>query len=123
MAPTRRATPNPRGLDFGDASRQTSMGAFEAWITDIKTRGEQATGHYQRQLAATTDPHEQAAAVARLVQIPRFIAGLLMRAEIPTDMRSGELALEKQDAFCDQLAQVSEPLLARADGAAETCAK
>ena len=46
-----------------------------------------------------------------------------MRAEIPVDMRSGEHAADKQGAFCDNLAEVAQPLLAHADDQVKDCAR
>lgn len=113
----------PLGLDFGDATRQASLNKFSGWLTDAKQRGETAAEAYTAVLAAASDPAAQAAAAARLVQISRVFAGLLMRAEIPIDMRSGEYAEDKQGAFCDKLAEVAQPLLARADDQVKDCAR
>jgi hypothetical protein len=113
----------PLGLDFGDATRQASLDRFNGWLTDAKRRGETAVSAYTAQLAAATDLGAQAAAAARLVQVSRVFAGLLMRAEIPVDVRSGEFADDKQAAFCDKLVEVARPLLARAGEQVTECAR
>lgn len=113
----------PLGLDFGDATKAASLNKFQDWVTEAKQRGETAVAAYNAQIAAATDLGAQAAATARLVQVSRMFAGMLMRAEIPVDMRSGEYAEDKQAAFCDALAQVAQPLLARADDHVTECAR
>ena len=90
-------------------------------MEDTKAVAQTAIGFYKGRLAAATEPMQKVDAAARLTQIPRYFAGLLVRAEIPLDMRSGELALEKRDAFCDAMANAAEGLLGQATEAARAC--
>jgi len=116
------STQYPLGLDFGDATRQQSLRAFDSWFRDAKMRGDAARAAYAPKLEAP-DPGMRVVAAARVVQVTRYFAGLLIRAEIPIDMRSSEYSDDKRDAFCDALAEAAKPLLASADETATKCAK
>lgn len=112
----------PRGLDF-KASRETAMKTFYEWLEDVKAKASTATKVYEAQFNATTDPMIKLTATARLAQIPRFFGALLVRAEIPVEVRTGDNVAEKTDAYCDALAEAAKPLLERADLASAHCAK
>ncbi len=105
----------PLGLDFGDATREASLNTFNRWLIAAQHRAQTAVDAYSAQLTTATEPGAQAAATARLVQVSRWFADLLVHAEIPIDMRHGEFAEDQRHAFCDKLAKAAEPLLARAD--------
>ncbi len=112
----------PRGLDFSDAHRAASQERFERWLTDLRRVGGAATEHYERAIGKA-DARAKVIALARLVQISYRVASTVARAELPLDVRTGELAAEKIEAFCDRLAEVAEPLLAQAESAAARCAE
>lgn len=114
-------TSYPAGLDFSSEASSASRIRFQSWLERTKAGADAAAKRYEPQLAST-DPAIKAAAHARLVQIPRYFASQLVRAEHPVDIQSGEFASEKQYAFCETLAKVALPLLEKAKQAASTCA-
>lgn len=109
----------PRGLDFGEPHRDASVQRFNAFVADLQQRGAAATSHYQARGAAATDAATKREAIERLEQTYRYMGELLATAEIPVDVRTGADAAAKTTAFCDKLAAVAGPLLARADDAAQ----
>lgn len=107
----------PTQLDFSDANRETSLRRFEVFTEDLRGRGTVARDHYVTRFDAATAPADKLAAAARLVQVHRHLAALLVRAEIPLDVRTGE----QIEAYCGNLAAVATPFLAQADEAVRTC--
>jgi hypothetical protein len=79
-----------------------------------------AQDHYKSALA-DKDPAVKVAATARMSQLAYRISSLLARAEIPLDVRTGDFAADKKAAYCDQLAELAEPLLSSAEHAAQAC--
>ncbi len=113
----------PTHLDFTDGpARKASLERFDQWIADLSRLGAAARAHYgsQTQTASETG---RVIAGARLVQIERRVASLLVRAEIPVDVRTGEFAEDKKAAFCAQIANAAETMLAGAAQAETTCAE
>lgn len=112
----------PTNLDFKDA-REQAMNTFSTWLEDTTSHASVATKGYEEQIAGSSDVALQITAYARLTQISRHFAGLLLRAEIPVDIRSGDNAAEKTDAYCDALAEAAYPLLVRAKETGAQCRK
>jgi hypothetical protein len=112
---------SPKGLDFSDAKKAASERRFQIWLADMQRAGGAARDHYIKTLA-TADARAKIIALARIAQIQYRVASSMVRMEIPADVRSGEFAAEKIDAFCDKLAEVAEPLLTKAEEAATACA-
>lgn len=112
----------PTNLDFKGA-REHAMTTFSTWLEDTKAHASAATKVYEAQIASTSDVAVQITAYARLTQVSRHFAGLLLRAEIPVDIRSGDDVEAKVDAYCEALAEAAEPLLVRAKETGAHCRK
>lgn len=108
----------PTDLDFR-TKRDASLKRFNGWVQTITTLGASARERY-RDAVDPGNPDSRAIATARDAQIALRIASVLARAEIPFDVRTGEFAANKTDAFCTQMATLAEPLVARADAAIAT---
>lgn len=113
----------PTQLDFSEPHREASMRRFQVFVDDLRGRGTLAIDHYVAVRAAATDPAAKAAATARLVQIHRHLAALLVHAEIPVDVRTGDFIAEKTAAFCENAAAIAAPFLVQADEAVRTCVR
>jgi hypothetical protein len=60
-------------------------------------------------------------AAARLGQISQDFSDMLFTAEIPNDVRTGEFAEDKVEAYCDKMTEVAEPLEAASTKAFGVC--
>lgn len=109
-------SPAPTGLDFA-TSKEAALNAFKHWFDDTQRTAQDAVRRYSTLLAGSTP----LTAVARIIQVERFMASSLARMEIPADIRAGDHADDKRAAFCDQLGTAAEPLVAKADEAVRTC--
>ena len=115
----------PKGLNFDPDPKnkkrlEASKKKFDAFVLEMTKVGGDATKHYEAKLG--TDASANVAAAARMAQIAQHMSSLLARAEIPADVRTGEMAAEKIDAFCSKMVEVAEPLHWRAAEATEVCA-
>ncbi|HET9624734.1 MAG TPA: tetratricopeptide repeat protein [Kofleriaceae bacterium] len=113
----------PFGLDFdpqnkGIAARSSKR--FEEWVNQKKKIGGSATSKYE-QVLAIKDPANSITAAARIGQISQNFSDALFTAEIPKNVRTGEFADEKVEAFCDKMTEVAEPLEARSLEAYGVC--
>lgn len=114
----------PLGLDFTEGDKaERSMATFNEWLSKYLELGKKANEQYERQLSESPDLSTKVAAAARLAQVSHRLASILVYAEIPADVRSGEYAAEATEAFCGRMAEVAEPLLARATEAITACAE
>ena len=111
----------PTGLDFSGAHKEASEKRFKTWLEQFQQTAKTAVDHYSAQ-ANAGDAHAQLAAIARMVQIRFRMASVLARAAIPKDVRTGDLAKDKIDAYCETLNTVAAPLLDSAEQAAQACA-
>jgi hypothetical protein len=117
----------PTGLDFDpDPKKKTkkaaSLAKFNDFVENMKKVSGDARKFYEGWLTDDKrDAEAKVRAVARIVQIHTRVASLLVRAEIPKDVRSGEFRDEKVSAFCDQMMQVAEPLVAQSEEATRVC--
>ena len=115
----------PTDLDFtptNQARENAALVKFDAWVQQTMTTGKDARAFYEERVK-TASGRDRIIAAARLVQLQRYIASVFVRAEIPLDVRSGEYAAEKTEAFCDRLAEVAEPIVIVSEGAAKACAQ
>ncbi|MGE0398464.1 MAG: hypothetical protein AB7T06_17290 [Kofleriaceae bacterium] len=117
----------PNGLNFSPdekhrKTREASMKRFNDFVVEMTKVSAVSQKYYEATLDKEKTVEARARAAARMAQISMRVASLLARAEIPKDVRTGELASEKIEAFCDKLAEVAEPLLARAEEATAVCA-
>jgi tetratricopeptide (TPR) repeat protein len=106
--------PFPQGLNFDPdpakkAIAEKSKKRFEEWLTGRKKVGESARLKYEDTLKIN-DAATSIATYARLAQISQNLSDALFTAAIPENVRTGEFADEKVEAFCDQMTVVAEPL-------------
>ena len=104
----------PQGLDFDPAPERKAIAAkslkrFEEWMAQKAKVGGNAKAKYNAVLAIK-DPANSIAAFARIGQIAQVFSDALFTAEIPKNVRTGEFADEKVEAFCDALTEKAEPL-------------
>lgn len=114
----------PGVLDFSPenkAVKEASVKRFDDWIKKLTKDGGDTTRLYEA-ILALKDPDASVASAERLAIVTHGMALLLSTLEIPKDVRTGEFAKEKQEAFCDRMKEVAEPLQKRADEAFEVCA-
>lgn len=114
----------PTGLDFDPdrpAVKQASLTRFNSFVETMMRTGKSATDHYTA-TATGTDPRARAQAAARIAQVQLRLASLIVRAEIPRDVRTGEFAADKIAAYCDKMNEVGEPLVERGEEALGRCA-
>ena len=109
------------GLDF-TADQAASNAHLNAFLRDAMAKVQRAAAIYAARIAdhgASAEVH--ASALARKVQLLRRLGDALEHAEIPKDLRSGELAIDKTNAYCDVLAATAQPLFEKAEAAAARC--
>jgi TolA-binding protein len=103
----------PQGLNFGDGTDRTkaeaakSLKRFEEWYAEKQKVGGKASGLYQDLVFKIKEPANAIAAAARFGQISQNFSDALFTAEIPTNIRQFEDAV---DIYCDALTEKAEPL-------------
>ena len=107
----------PANLDFDNAPehkaiRDRSLKRFDAWL-EAKTKSSVAVATRYAKLLELKDAASSIAAAARLGQITQAFSDGLYTAPIPKDVRTGEFADEKVEAYCDALTEKAEPLAVR----------
>ena len=110
----------PTDLSFDDKHKTESTKKFNAFLQQLMKVGGAAREHYEQQVR-TGDPVMKVAAAARMAQLFTRLASLLARPEIPFDVRTGDFAQDKIDAFCDTLAKQAESIQAMAEQAIAAC--
>jgi hypothetical protein len=114
----------PTDLNFDEKNqkaKEASMKKFNDFVEQLQKVGKTATDEILAGITGT-DAAAKAAGAARVGQVALRMAALIGRAPIPKDVRTGEAANEKIEAYCDKLEEVAEPLVARAEEALEACA-
>lgn len=111
----------PWGLDSSPALRQESESRFRAFTMDAEKRVQAASRYYKDRMEAATRDQDRVVAAARITQLTRHFASMILRAEIPVGVRTGEYRDDKIVAYCAALADAAQPLLSRADNAARDC--
>jgi tetratricopeptide (TPR) repeat protein len=104
----------PIGLNFDPAPEHKAIAAksrkrFDEWMMQKGKVGGTARNKYGAVLAIK-DPANSITAAARIGQIAQNFSDALFTAEIPNNVRTGEFADEKVEAFCDALTEKAEPL-------------
>jgi hypothetical protein len=101
----------PSGLDFGSdgSNKEASTRRFEAWIRTKSEMAERLRARYG-QIAKDGDPAGSIVAASRMGLIASSFSEAIFFAEIPVDVRTGDDAQDKIDAYCDALTTVAEPL-------------
>ncbi len=115
----------PQGLNFdpdpkAKAIKEKSLKRFNEWVAEKTKVGGAATRQYENVLSIK-DAASSITAAARLGQISQNFSDALFTAEIPKDVRTGEFADEKVEAFCDKMTEIAEPLEARSLEAFGVC--
>jgi hypothetical protein len=111
----------PAGLSYDDAHKTASLKKFNAFLQQLTTVGAASRAYYEKKMHEG-DVVAKMAGAARMAQIFTRLASVLARAEIPLDVRSGDFAQDKIDAYCDRLVDVAEPIQALAEQAMTECA-
>jgi tetratricopeptide (TPR) repeat protein len=104
----------PIGLNFDRSPANKAIAArslkrFNDWFAQKDKIGGVARTKYNAVLAIK-DPSNSITAAARIGQIAQNFSDALFTAEIPKDVRTGQFAEDKVDAFCDALTERAEPL-------------
>jgi tetratricopeptide (TPR) repeat protein len=113
----------PANLNFDPQNKsiaEKSLKRFTDWVEQKTKVGENARMKYEGVLAIK-DAANSITAAARLGQISQNFSDALFTSEIPKDVRSGELADDKVEAFCDTMTEVAEPLEAHSLKAYGVC--
>ncbi|MBA3457014.1 MAG: hypothetical protein H0T42_28255, partial [Deltaproteobacteria bacterium] len=115
----------PQNLNFDPdpkkkAIKEKSLKRFNDWVEEKKKVGGSATKKYEGVLGIK-DAANSITAAARLGQISQNFSDALFTAQIPQDVRTGEFADEKVEAFCDAMTTVAEPLEAASLNAYGVC--
>jgi len=115
----------PANLNFDPdpkkkAIKEKSLKRFNEWIAQRTKVGGGATAKYES-ILNIKDAATSIAAAARLAQISQNLSDALFSAAIPQDVRTGEFADEKVEAFCDKMTEVAEPLDLRALNGYSVC--
>ncbi|HVK83391.1 MAG TPA: hypothetical protein VM513_04740, partial [Kofleriaceae bacterium] len=113
----------PSNLNFDPQNKSIaakSLDRFNKWVAEKTKIGGSATKKYEGVLGVK-DAANSITAAARMGQISQNFSDALFTAEIPKDVRSGEFADEKVEAFCDKMTEVAEPLEARSLEAYGVC--
>jgi hypothetical protein len=117
------ATAFPQGLNFdpkNEAVKTKSLKRLDGWVATKTKIGGKATAQYEAVLNVR-DAATSIAAAARIGQISQNFSDALFTAEIPQDVRTGEFADEKVEAFCDRMNDIAGPLEARSLEAFRVC--
>jgi hypothetical protein len=104
----------PAGLNFDPdpkrkAIAEKSKKRFDEWLTQRTKIGGSARAKYEA-ILQINDAATSIATYARLAQISQNLSDALFTAAIPENVRTGEFADEKVEAFCDKMTEVAEPL-------------
>jgi TolA-binding protein len=107
----------PKGLDFDPRNarkQKESLKEFQNWFKEKQNLAVKATKMYDEvKEIKGGGAHYAIAAAARMGQISQNFSDALFTAEIPTNVRTGEFAEDKVDAYCDELTTAAEPLETR----------
>ncbi len=113
----------PVGLNFDPTNKAIlakSLKRFNDWVAEKTKAGGKATAQYEA-ILGIKDAANSITAAARLGQISQNLSDILFTAEIPKDVRSGEFAEDKIEAFCDKMTEVADPLEKRSLEAFGVC--
>jgi tetratricopeptide (TPR) repeat protein len=104
----------PQGLNFDPdpkkkAIAEKSKKRFDEWFTQRTKIGGAARSKYDS-ILQIKDAATSIATLARIAQISQNLSDALFTAAIPENVRTGEFADEKVEAFCDRMTEVAEPL-------------
>lgn len=112
----------PLGLDFSRGKEKASRARFDAFLRDARNKLDTALTAYRnvaQHPGATTALRLRA--VARRGQLSAHFTEIFLTAEIPRDVRTGEMAADKIDAYCDAVSEAVDPNEENARAAFEEC--
>jgi hypothetical protein len=116
--------PRITGLDMDPAKKaraKASLEKFDAWFQNLMKTMETATkAEHAILFNSATTPGAKVEAAARLSLLLDHAAVIIESSEVPKNIRTYEEAV---DAYCDTLAEKTEPLRAQAKEARAACAK
>ncbi len=113
----------PANLNFdpnNKAIAAKSLARFDEWVNQKKKVGGDATSKYTAVLGIK-DSANSITAAARIGQVQQNFSDALFTAAIPADLRVGEFAEDKVEAFCDKMTEVADPLEKRSIEAFGVC--
>ncbi len=113
----------PTGLDFSPErtrAKEASLKKFNDFVQTRTKLGADAQREYTA-ILSLKDASTAIAATQRLGFLPHSFATELEHGEIPKDVRTGEFAKEKVEAFCDKLLETAEPLFKQAITGYDVC--
>ena len=113
----------PTGLDFdpnNKAKADKSRKRFDDWAATKAKAGQVARTKYEA-IIGYKEAANAIAAAARIGQIQQNFSDQLFTAEIPNDVRTGEFAEDKVDAYCDELTDKAIPLQDKSTEAFSAC--
>jgi tetratricopeptide (TPR) repeat protein len=99
---------------------QMSAQRFDAWVRVKSHLAEEVQARYN-EIFTLGDAEASIVAASRTGTITSAFADELETAEIPVDVRSGEAAEDKIDAYCDALTTAAEPVERPAEAAFTAC--
>ncbi|MEZ4399400.1 MAG: tetratricopeptide repeat protein [Kofleriaceae bacterium] len=100
----------PQGMNFDPAKKAEaakSLKRFEEWFKEKQKLAGKASGQYQDLVFKVKEPSNAIAAAARFGQISQNFSDALFTAEIPSNIRAYDEAV---DVYCDTLTEKAEPL-------------
>jgi len=112
----------PKNLNFDPEDRRANeraMKEFNGWLDSTKAAATEGRMFYEKSIAE----HHDMASVARVAQISARFSSMIARAEIPLDVRKGELAAEKIKAYCGAVEGAAEPLVEQTEETIRFCAE
>ncbi len=106
------AQPFPTSIDFpaqNAARKKASMKIFQAWLKHIQSQTKELRDRYTA-AATLGDPAVRAVAQARTRAALDTLGDVLEMGYVPHSVRTGDYAMDKLAAYCDELAAQAAPL-------------
>ncbi len=102
----------PKGMDFNPKKPKLAKKSLKRFGDYRKNKMSkmQKTGEAYKKIASGKDPHWAIASSSRIAQLSQNFSDQMFTAEIPKFVRTGKFAEDGVDAYCDKLAEVTEPL-------------
>lgn len=110
-------------LDLG-GSQEDMQRRFAHFLGEFRTLHGQTQTAYRKVLGYDDGAlYWGVAAEARMAQSQLRFIDLLLSSQLPDSIRDSEYGEEVQDAYCDQIMEVSQPILERAIDTLEACTR
>lgn len=119
------AFPRDLAIDPGDPEKSAAaMRRFATWVTDATKVMKVARERYLKIASdKAAAPEARVVAAARIAQLERHFATLLVTAAIPPKLTMGADARDTIIAFCATMGEQGAPLAREADEAASMCGR